>query len=122
MPGRIAGLILTAMGAVLTGITDFFKVHFAGRFFLRRRLAGLILTAMRKKKSEKGAAVGRGNPDYSTLRVVSGHYIERDVHALIDEINRAGGLLEWSKRNRTESSSPSEGASDKPHRSSEEPA
>lgn len=81
--------------------------------------AGLIPTAMRKAKSERGSATGMGNPDYSSLRVVSGHYIERDVHALIDEINQAGGLAAWSK-GKTESSDSSESASGKPRRSSKE--
>ncbi len=72
----------------------------------------------RKKKPEKGNGAPRaeGEPDYETLRIVPGHYIERDIGAAIDALNRSGILKEFSK-----SSNRPEQASDKPHRSSEDP-
>lgn len=70
----------------------------------------------RKAKSEKGNGALRGEPDYSSIRVVPGHYIEKDVQSVIDAINKSGILKKFSK-----SSNRSEQASDKPHRSSEDP-
>lgn len=79
----------------------------------------------RKKKPEKEKGNGpplRGEPDYESLRIVPGYYIERDPRIIIDNINKAGGISNWMKGKRAEASNQLPEASDKTHRSSEDPA
>ena len=111
--------------AELTGAGTARKpLNFQGFARAYKALAGAVRRAFtggqgEEAKSEKGGGRKERKPDYSSIRVVSGFYIERDVDALIDHINKSG-ILSRLKRDAAKSSSQSEQDSEKPHRSSED--
>ncbi len=86
--------------------------------FLERAVRGF----WRKKKPEKDNGAQKddgpqmGKPDYESLRIVRGFYIERDIDAAIEVLNKSG-VLKWFGK----PSNRPEQASDKPQRSSEDP-
>ncbi len=99
--------------------------NFQGFAKAYKALAGAVRRAFtgaqgEEAKSENGgAAWEEDKPDYSSIRVVSGFYIERDVDALIDHINKSG-ILRRLNRDGIKSVGQSEQDYKTPHRSSEE--
>ena len=83
---------------------------------MRRAAMGFLRKTKSEKENDALRRGVKGEPNYESLRIVRGFYIEKDLQSAIDAINKSG-ILKWF----SQSSRQSEKDADKPHRSSEDP-